>query len=58
VSADYFNVFGVKARIGRTFALGEDQPGATPVVVVSYSLWQTQFGGDPGVLKRDLLLDG
>ncbi len=58
VSADYFNVFGVKARIGRTFAPGEDQPGATPVVVLSYSSWQTQFGGDPGVLQRDLALDG
>ena len=58
VSADYFNVFGVKARIGRTFALGEDQPGATPVVVLSYSLWQTQFGADPDILKRDLALDG
>ncbi len=58
VSADYFDVFGVKARLGRTFAPGEDQPGATPVVVLSYSLWQTQFGGDTGVLKRDLVLDG
>jgi putative ABC transport system permease protein len=58
VSADYFKVFGVKARIGRTFALGEDQPGATPVVVLSYALWQTQFGGDRGILKRDLSLDG
>ncbi len=58
VSADYFDVFGVKARIGRTFASDEDEPGATPVVVVSYRLWQTQFGGDPGVLNRDLVLDG
>jgi len=58
VSADYFNVFGVKAQIGRTFAPGEDQPGATPVVVLSHSFWQTQFGGDPGVLNRELALDG
>ena len=58
VSADYFQVFGVKAAIGRTFAPGEDQPGATPVVVLSHSFWQTRFGGDPGVLQRDLALDG
>ena len=62
VSADYFNVFGVKARMGRTFAPGEDQPGGTPgtipVVVLSYAMWQTQFAGDPGVLKRELALDG
>jgi putative ABC transport system permease protein len=58
VSADYFQVFGVKPQIGRTFAAGEDQPGAAPVVVLSHAFWQTQFAGDPGVLKRDLVLDG
>ncbi|MFZ0961948.1 MAG: ABC transporter permease [Terriglobia bacterium] len=58
VSADYFKVFGVKPRLGRTFGPGEDQAGASPVVVLSYSLWQTRFGGDPGVLKRDLVIDG
>ncbi|HMC59961.1 MAG TPA: ABC transporter permease, partial [Candidatus Solibacter sp.] len=58
VSAEYFKVFGVKAGLGRTFAPGEDQPGATPVVVLSHSFWQTRFGGDPGVLQRDLALDG
>jgi len=58
VSAEYFKVFGVKAGLGRTFAPGEDQPGASPVVVLSHSFWQTRFGGDPGVLQRDLALDG
>ncbi len=58
VSADYFQVFGVKPEIGRTFAAGEDQPGAAPVVVLSHAFWQTQFAGDAGVLKRDLVLDG
>ena len=58
VSAEYFQVFGVKAAIGRTFETGEDQPGATPVVVLSHSFWQARFGGDRGVLQRDLALDG
>jgi putative ABC transport system permease protein len=58
VSADYFQVFGVKPQIGRTFAPGEDQPGAGPVVVLSHAFWQTRLGGDPDVLKRDLNLDG
>ncbi|MGA7414369.1 MAG: ABC transporter permease [Bryobacteraceae bacterium] len=58
VSADYFQVFGVKAQIGRPFAPGEDQPGAAPVVVLSHAFWQTQFAGDPNVLSRDLVLDG
>ena len=28
------------------------------MVVISYSLWQSRFGGDPGILNRDLKLDG
>jgi len=58
VSADYFQVFGVKLQIGRTFTVGEDQPGAASVVVLSHAFWQTQFAGDPSVLNRNLMLDG
>ena len=58
VSADYFQVFGVKPLIGRIFAVGEDQPGAARVIVLSNSLWKSHFGCDPGVLQRDLMLDG
>ncbi len=58
VSADYFQVFGVKPQIGRTFAPGEDQPGAPQVAVLSHAFWQSQFAGDPSVLNRDLMLDG
>jgi predicted permease len=58
VSVDYFKVFDVKPRLGRTFAPGEDQAGASPVVVLSHSFWQTRFAGDPDVLKRDLVIDG
>ncbi len=58
VSSGYFQVFSTKAAMGRTFAPGEDQPGATPVVVLSHSFWQTRFGADPGILERDLVLDG
>jgi predicted permease len=58
VSVDYFKVFGVKPRLGRAFAPGEDQPGASPVVVLSYAFWHARFGGDPEILNRDLLLDG
>src|SRR6185436_18795168 len=46
------------ASLGRTFVAGDDQVGATPVVVLSHDTWQTQFGGDPRVLNRDLILDG
>ena len=58
VSADYFQVFGVKPQLGRSFERGEDQPGAAPVVVLSHAFWQARFGGDPDILNRDLVLDG
>ncbi|MGD0200945.1 MAG: ABC transporter permease, partial [Bryobacteraceae bacterium] len=58
VSADYFKVLGVRAQLGRTFAPGEDQPGAARVVLLSHSAWQERFGGAADILNRDLLLDG
>jgi len=58
VSADYFNVFGVHAQLGRTFSPQEDQPGSQPVVVISHAAWQTRFAADPNILTRDLVLDG
>jgi predicted permease len=58
VSADYFEVFGVGAALGRTFLRGEDQPGASRVVVLSHATWQGRFAGDPAILNRDIMLDG
>ncbi len=57
-SADFFEVLGVHPMLGRTFVQGEDRPGAEPVVVLSWSMWRQELGGDPGVLGRRILLDG
>jgi putative ABC transport system permease protein len=57
VSADYFQVFGVKPQIGRSFATGEDEPGAEPVVVLSHAFWKARFAGDLNILNRSLMLD-
>lgn len=58
VSAHYFDIFGVAAAQGRTFAPGEDQAGKDKVAVLSHVLWQTQFGGEPGLVGRTIQLDG
>jgi predicted permease len=58
VSADYFQVFGVKAALGRTFLPEEDQPGAGSVVVLSHAAWQSRFAGEESILNRDIVLDG
>ena len=57
VTAGYFRVFATSARLGRTFLPDEDQPGAAPVAVLSYTAWQNLFGGDPDILSRRLILD-
>jgi putative ABC transport system permease protein len=58
VSAHYFDVFGMKAARGRTFLDGEDTDGRDHVVVLSHTLWQTQFGGAPDIVGRSIQLDG
>ena len=58
VSADFFSVMRVPALHGRTFSREEDRPGASPVVVLSYGLWQRRFGSDPGVVGKTVVLDG
>ena len=58
VSASYFDVFGIKPVLGRTFHAGEDEPGNEHVVILSHRLWQTQFGADAGIVGRSLTLDG
>src|SRR5271163_2225632 len=58
VSADFFQVFGVRPMAGRTFVSGEDRPGAKPVAVLSHALWQSRFASDPGVIGQSLTVDG
>jgi predicted permease len=56
-SGDFFKVLGVRAVQGRTFTPEDDVAGAAPVVVISYRLWQRQFGGAPDVLGRPLTIE-
>ena len=57
-SADYFRLLAVEPIVGRTFLDDEEQPGKNHVVVLSYPFWQTHFGGDRGLIGRDITLDG
>jgi len=57
VSTDLFPLLGVQPVLGRTFLPNEDEPG-NQVVVLSNELWQRHFGGDPGVIGRNVTLDG
>jgi putative ABC transport system permease protein len=57
VSGNFFKVLGVGPSQGRGFTTEDDRPGAAPVVVLSYGLWQRQFGGDPDLVGRAITLD-
>jgi predicted permease len=50
VSGNYFSMFGIQAYAGRTLTPEDDQPGAPPIAVMSYRLWQQQYGLDPSVI--------
>ena len=58
MSAHGFDILGVKAVLGRTFAADEDQPGKNRVAVLSHSLWVSQFGSDRSIIGRVIQLDG
>ena len=58
VSAPYFDILGVRPALGRAFVAGEDQPGSDHVVVLTQRVWRSEFGEDPAIVGRQLILDG
>lgn len=59
VTANYFDVVGVRAAIGRTFSPEEAEPRREPrVAVLSDGYWRRHFGGDPAVVGRNLGISG
>jgi putative ABC transport system permease protein len=58
VTANLFEVWGLRPRLGRLFRGGDDAPGAEPLVVLSHQFWQRQFAGDPAIVGSALTLDG
>jgi len=58
VDAAFFRTIGVQPALGRPFGPDERDPGRSDVVVLSYGLWQTRFGGQRDVVGRRIDLDG
>ena len=55
VSANFFDLLGIKPALGRFFLPGEEaRAGGIPYVVLSYSLWQTRFAGDPAIVGKSI----
>ena len=59
VSGNYFEVLGVRPALGRVFT-SEDETasGANPVAVLSYGYWTRRFGNNPGILNKQLIVNG
>lgn len=58
VTPDYLRVLGVAPAVGRDFTAADDADGAASVAMLGYGLWQERFGGDRGIVGRDVTLNG
>ena len=57
VSGNYFAMFGITADAGRMLTSSDDKPNAPPVAVMSYQLWQQEYGSDPSVIGSIFYID-
>ena len=57
-TASVLPLLGIAPVLGRSFGTDEDQPGHSRYVLLSYALWQSQFGGDPNIVTKPIQLDG
>ena len=58
VSTNFLSMLGLRPFLGRDFDVSEEKAGAAAVVLLSYPLWQSHFGGDRKVIGRSIALDG
>jgi predicted permease len=58
VSWNLFKVLGVEPALGRAFVQHDDRAGAAPVALVSHTLWQQRYQGDPAIVGKTMLVNG
>jgi putative ABC transport system permease protein len=58
VTAELFDVLATRPILGRPFHEADARQGAPLVAILTYDMWQTRFGADPGVVGRTVQLDG
>jgi len=57
ISAELFPVLGVPVAQGRAFSPADDKPGAAPVMMISYALWQRRFARSPAAIGKTITFD-
>ena len=58
ITSGFLEMLRVKPLIGRGFQPGEDAPGAPPVALLSWAVWQTRYNGDPKVVGSTVRING
>jgi putative ABC transport system permease protein len=58
ISSSFLDLLKVKPLLGRGFQAGEDTPGAEPVVLLGWGVWQTRYDGDPKVIGQAVRING
>ncbi len=58
VTANTFQLLGVKPFLGRDFLPSDEQPGAPSVIILNYAVWVSQFGANPAIVGKTAKLDG
>jgi len=58
VTADFFELMGARAVLGRAFRAGDDAPGSAAMVVLSHALWRARYRQDPGIVGQDITIGG
>ncbi len=58
VESSFLPTLGIAPLLGRNFTADEDRPKAPSVALISYQVWRSHFGSDPGVLGKTISLDG
>ena len=58
VTSNHFAMLGVQPHLGRLLVPADDEPGADRVVVLSHRMWQREFGSDPAIVGRSIMLRG
>jgi macrolide transport system ATP-binding/permease protein len=58
VTSNHFDMLGVRPILGRMLQPADDEPGADRVAVISYRMWQSDFGSDAAIVGRGLQLRG
>jgi putative ABC transport system permease protein len=57
VTPEFFKLFAIQPALGRTFGAEESPKSLEPAVVLSHRVWQRQFGSDPGLVGKAVIID-